>query len=209
MSALKEQLRLLGQFLQSDFRRTLWGCALILTAAVALGAVLGLLSPEAVDMVLAQFMAMVEESGIIDSAGNLSPFGLLTNNWTAMLVAVLYGFIPFLYLPALTLASNGLLVGLMAAWYHSGGISMGYYLAGILPHGVFELPALVLASACGVYLCRNMGRLVVGGPGRVPMVELLCGLLRVLLLTVMPLTVAAAFIDAYVTPAVMALFLPG
>ena len=111
MSALKEQLRLLGQFLQSDFRRTLWGCALILTAAVALGAVLGLLSPEAVDMVLAQFMAMVEESGVIDSAGNLSPFGLLTNNWTAMLVAVLYGFIPFLYLPALTLASNGLLVG--------------------------------------------------------------------------------------------------
>ena len=41
------------------------------------------------------------------------------------------------------------------------------------------------------------------------MVELLCGLLRVLLLTVMPLTVAAAFIEAYVTPAVMALFLAG
>ena len=41
------------------------------------------------------------------------------------------------------------------------------------------------------------------------LLELLCGLLRVLLLTVMPLTVAAAFIEAYVTPAVMALFLAG
>ena len=209
MRALREQLRLLKQLLQTDFRRVLLGCALALTAAIALGAALGLLSPETVDMVLAQFMAMIEDSGVMDSAGNLSPFGLLTNNWTAMLAAVLYGFVPFLYLPALTLASNGLLVGLMAAWYHSSGIPMGIYLAGILPHGIFELPALVLASACGVHLCRNMCRLVTGGQGRVPIVELLSGLLRVLLLIIMPLTVAAAFIEAYVTPAVMALFLAG
>ena len=109
----------------------------------------------------------------------------------------------------LILFSNAFLIGAMGAYYRINGMPLSVFLAGILPHGVFELPALVLASACGVYLCRNMGRLVVGGPGRVPMVELLCGLLRVLLLTVMPLTVAAAFIEAYVTPAVMAFFLAG
>ena len=207
MSALKEHLHLLGQFLQTDFRKILLGCALAMAAAVLLGFLLGYLSPEAVNMVLEQFMAMVEESGIMDSAGNLSPFGLLTNNWTAMLIAVIYGFVPFLYLPVFTLAVNSMLIGLMAAWYQSSGFSMGLFLAGILPHGIFELPALVIASACGVCLCRNMCRLVTSSPNRVPMVELLSDLLRVMLLMVLPMTVAAAFLEAYVTPVVMALFM--
>ena len=207
MSALKEQLHLLGQFLRSDFKKVLLGCALAMAGAILLGAVLGFLSPEAVNMVLEQFMAMVEEAGVMDSAGNLSPFGLLTNNWTAMLVSVVYGFVPFLFLPVLTLVSNGALVGLMAAWYQSSGLSLGLFLAGTLPHGVFELPALIIASACGVCLCRNMCRLVTSSPNRLPMVELLSDLLRVLLLVVMPMTVAAAFIEAYVTPVVMALFM--
>ena len=152
-------------------------------------------------------LAMIEDAGVVDSAGNLSPFGLLTNNWTAMLTAALYGFVPFLFLPLLSIAVNGLLMGLLAAWYHSNGISLGLYLAGILPHGIFELPALLLSDACGVCLCRNMCRLVVSSPKRTPMVELLCDLLRVMLLIVLPMTVAAAFIEAYVTPVVMALFM--
>ena len=79
--------------------------------------------------------------------------------------------------------------------------------AGILPHGIFELPALVLSIACGVYLCRNMCRLVTSSPRRVPMVALLGDLLRVLVVLVAPMTVAAAFIECYVTPVIMGLFL--
>ena len=84
---------------------------------------------------------------------------------------------------------------------------MVLYLAGILPHGIFELPALLISAACGVCLCRNMSRLVTSSPKRVPMVELLSDLLRVMLLIVLPMTVAAAFIEAYVTPLVMSLFM--
>ena len=207
MNALKEQLSLLGQFLRTDFRKVFIGCLLAMALAIVLGFVVGSLSPETVNTVLEQFMAMVEDAGIMDSDGNISPFGLLTNNWSAMLLAVVYGFVPFLFLPAISIVSNGLLIGLLAAWYHSNGISMGLYLAGILPHGIFELPALVIAAACGVCLCRNMGRIVTSSPQRVPMVELLSSLLRVLLFLVMPMTVLAAFLEAYVTPIVMALFL--
>lgn len=207
MSMLHEHVRLLGQFLRTDFKKIALLCALAMLAAIVLGFALGLLSPETVDMALTQFMAMIEDAGVVDSAGNLSPFGLLTNNWTAMLTAALYGFVPFLFLPLLSIAVNGLLMGLLAAWYHSNGISLGLYLAGILPHGIFELPALLLSAACGVCLCRNMCRLVVSSPKRTPMVELLCDLLRVMLLIVLPMTVAAAFIEAYVTPVVMALFM--
>lgn len=207
MSAVKEQVSLLGQFLRSDFRRIFFGCLLAMALAIALGFALGLASPETVNQVLEQFMAMVEDAGIMDSVGNISPFGLLTNNWSAMLLAVVYGFVPFLYLPAISIVSNGLLIGLLAAWYHSSGISMGLYLAGILPHGIFELPALIIAAACGVCLCRNMSRMVTSSPRKIPMVELLSDLLRVLLFLIMPMTVAAAFLEAYVTPVIMALFL--
>lgn len=207
MNALKEQLSLLGQFLRTDFRKVFIGCLLAMALAIILGFVVGSLSPETVNTVLEQFMAMVEDAGIMDSDGNISPFGLLTNNWSAMLLAVVYGFVPFLFLPAISIVSNGLLIGLLAAWYHGNGISMGLYLAGILPHGIFELPALVIAAACGVCLCRNMSRIATSSPWRVPMVELLSNLLRVLLFLVMPMTVVAAFLEAYVTPIVMALFL--
>lgn len=207
MNALKEQLSLLGQFLRTDFRKVFIGCLLAMALSIILGFVVGSLSPETVNTVLEQFMAMVEDAGIMDSDGNISPFGLLTNNWSAMLLAVVYGFVPFLFLPAISIVSNGLLIGLLAAWYHGNGISMGLYLAGILPHGIFELPALVIAAACGVCLCRNMSRIVTSSPRRVPMVELLSNLLRVLLFLVMPMTVVAAFLEAYVTPIVMALFL--
>ena len=124
-----------------------------------------------------------------------------------MLVSALYGFIPFLFLPLLSLVTNGVLLGVMAALYQVNGQSMLLLAAGLLPHGVFELPAIVISISCGVRLCRNMCRLVTSNPDRVPLVELGEDLLRVLVLLVAPMTVAAAFVECYVTPAVMGLFM--
>jgi len=87
------------------------------------------------------------------------------------------------------------------------GISLLAYLAGILPHGIFEIPALVFSIACGVYLCRNMCRMVTNHPGKAPLLAVLEDLLRVMVMIVAPLTVAAAFVECYVTPVIMALFL--
>ena len=83
----------------------------------------------------------------------------------------------------------------------------GLYLAALLPHGIFELAALVLAAACGVYLCRNIGRLVTNSPKKIPAVELLTDLLRVLVMVIAPLTAAAAFIESYITPVIASLFM--
>ena len=99
------------------------------------------------------------------------------------------------------------LLGMMAVIYLANDLSLAAYLAGILPHGIFELPALVLSISCGVCLCRNMCRLVTGSDRRIPMVELLSDLLRVMLLVVLPLTVLAAVMECYVTPVVMGLFM--
>ena len=205
MSWLGEQVALLRAFLRTDYRRMLGFCALGMLGAVVLGTVIGLAAPEVVLKTLDAFMAQMEQTGVVDEGGNFSVFVLLMNNWRAMLLSAAYGFIPFLFLPLVSLLTNGLLLGLLASLFLSSGALLPY-LAGILPHGIFEIPAIVLSIACGMLLCRNMCRLVTGSPKRQPMVELLGDLLRVILLLVMPLTVAAAVVECYVTPLAMGLF---
>lgn len=207
MSWLKEQAVLLGDFLRGGFRRTVGLCALGMLLAVVMGVGTGLLFPEESTQVINFFMEQVEESGTINEQGEMSVFALLMNNWRAMLVSALYGLIPFLFLPLLSLLYNGLLLGILAVLLQSRDVSILTYLAGILPHGIFELPALVLSVACGVALCRNMCRMVTGSPQKVPFMVLAEDLLRVLVLVIAPLTVAAAFVECYVTPVVMALFM--
>ncbi len=206
MSWLKEQGSLLRRFLRGDFRKTVGMCALGMALAALLGVGAGLLFPEQAWQALNAFMEQAEQSGVVDAEGELSVFALLMNNWRAMLTSAAYGFVPFLYLPVLSLAMNGMLLGLLAAIFVAGGASLAVYLAGILPHGVFELPALILSVACGVSLCRNMCRMVVSSPDRIPILELLEDLLRVLVLVIAPLTAAAAFVECYVTPVVMGWF---
>lgn len=207
MSWLREQCSLLGEFMRSDFRRYLFWCAVGLTAAFALGLGAAAVRPDLAETALDAFAQQVEQAGVLDGEGGMSVFALLMNNWRAMLLSAAYGFIPFLFLPVISLLTNGALLGIMASFYLANGMSMLLFLAGILPHGVFELPSLVLSIACGACLCVNMCRLVTSSPKRTPMVELLGDLLRVLVLLVAPMTVAAAFIECYVTPVVMGLFL--
>lgn len=206
MSFIKEQCSLLSKFWRTDFGRLPLWCLLGLFISLLGGIAMGLMSPETVGAALASFQKVIESKGVIDSQGNLSVFSLLLNNWIAMLTSAAYGFLPFFFLPAISLGANGFLIGMMAAWYISNGFSMALFAALLLPHGVFELAALVLSVSCGVYLCWNINRLIIGSSNSLPMVELLENLLRVLLFLVAPLTVVAAFIEAYITPLIAALF---
>ena len=206
MSWTREQAALLRTFLRTGFRRTVLWCGLGMAAAGVLGFAAAQIRPGLAEELINAFREQVTQSGVVDEEGAMSVFALLMNNWRAMLLTAMYGFIPFLFLPLISLLVNGALLGIMASYYMTHGMSMLLFLAGILPHGVLELPALVLSIACGVQLCRNMCLLVTSSPRRVPMVELLGDLLRVMVLLVAPMTVAAALIECYVTPAVMWLF---
>ena len=207
MSWLTEQFAFLKDFLRTDFRRVLLYCTFGMLGAAVLGGIIAAIEPETVLRILDSFMEQVEEAGVIDEEGNMSVLSLLTNNWTAMLFSACYGFIPFLFLPLVSLLANGSLLGMLAVIYHTGGVSLLAYLAGILPHGIFEIPALMLSVTCGVCLCRNMCRMLLHSDKQIPLVELLSDLLRVLLLVVLPLTVLAAVMECYVTPWVMGLFI--
>lgn len=204
MSVLREQYGLLARFLRTDFPRLVLVCALVLLAGAALGGALAAQSPESVEAAAGLLVEQAQSAGVVDGNGETSVFGLLAHNWTAMLLSAACGLVPFVFLSALTAAVNGAVVGMLAVWYAMNGLSLRLFCAGLLPHGVFELPALLLSTACGVALCRNLCRLAAGSERRTPMAELLSDLLRVLLLLVLPLTVCAAVTEAKITPAVMA-----
>jgi len=207
MNAICEQYQLLGKFLCTSFRKCIVLCTVGLIAAAFFGALVALIFPETIENTLEYFSTMVEDAGIMNEDGSISVFALLFNNWWAMLISAAYGLIPFIFLPMLSLITNGLILGVFGMFYVQNGLGLLPYLAGILPHGILELPALVLSIACGVYLCLNMNRRILGSSKKIPMVELLGDLLRVILLLVAPMVVAAAFIECYVTPLIMGLFL--
>jgi len=207
MSWLKDQFIQLGKFLRTDFRKTVLWCAAGMVIAGILGFGFSLFSPDAAMSAIQNFMEQIAQSGVIDEEGQMSVFALLMNNWRAMLVSTLYGLIPFLFLPLVSLLTNGLLVGVMFGIYQANGLSLLTLLAGLVPHGVFEIPALVLSIACGVKLCRNMCLLATSSPQRVPFLALAEDLLRVLVLVIAPLTMVAAFMECYVTPIVMGWFM--
>ena len=207
MTRIKEQLELLRKFLKTDFRKMIRWTAIAMVLFTLFSFVVGLVSPVAVENALNAFTNSTLQAGIVDDAGNLLLFPLLANNWRAMIITALYGLAPFIYLPIMSLALNSALLGVMAGYYQTSGLSLAAFVAGVLPHGIFELPALVLSVSCGVYLCRQVSFWFIRYDQRTPVPKVLEDLLRVMLFLVLPLSAAAAVMEVYVTPAIMGLFL--
>ena len=70
---------------------------------------------------------------------------------------------------------------------------------GVLPHGIFEITALILSAALGLYLCRAVTTaLLKKQKGAVSAAVSRCG--QTLLLWILPPLVVAAVIETYVTP---------
>ena len=202
---MKRQLRALADFWRAQFGHFVCITAIAFLAILVLSYVAGLLFPGLCTSVVDYFSEIMASSGIMDDTGAVSPLGLFGNNLRATLATMLYGFIPFLYLPALSLGVNAIVLGVMAAYYTHNGISLLVFLSGILPHGIFEIPALLLSMASGLCLCKNINTYIRKNEKGV-MKPLLLNLLRVACL-LLPLLAVAAVLEAYVTPLVMSLFL--
>ena len=144
---------------------------------------------------------------LTDGAGNLSPLLLLANNLRACAVTMLYGLIPFVRLPALALGVNAVLLGGLAACYAATDTTMLLYAAGLLPHGIFELPAMILAFSMGLYTCGHLTRRCRRDPAALPLGACLGLAARLLVFLLLPLLILAALTESYVTPLAAGLFL--
>ena len=154
-------------------------------------------------------MGVLEQA--IDSAGLSSvtetrdmAAAIFANNLTAAFSAILWGLVPFAYLAAFPLGFNFFLIGALGAYYVRSGSSLGVYLVGILPHGIFELPALILSCALGLLICRT-GTEKLRKRSDVSFLRRVLDCNRVFLSFVAPLLLVAALVEAYITPALLKL----
>ncbi len=132
---------------------------------------------------------------------DISAPALFLHNLQAVLTIGLLGLFSFSVLGMIAYLINVGAIGVLLGLFDLMGQSPWLILAaGILPHGVFEIPALVLSSAAvlqlGVVLVTpQMGKTI----GEV-LIEAVAHWARVIVGLVIPLLAVAAIIEVYVTP---------
>lgn len=207
MNWLKEQNRRTSQLVRGDFSSQLWMTAVAFAALVVLGFILGFVLEDFAAQFVSYFTNSIADSGVMDEDGTIHLLPLLYNNLRAAAFTILYGFIPFIFLPALSLGINALLIGAFAAYYLANGMSMLYFFAGIIPHGIFEFPALIISIALGLYLCQAVNDYTRHNTkGSVK--ACLIGIARVYCLRALPLFTVASLIECYITPLIVSFISP-
>jgi uncharacterized membrane protein SpoIIM required for sporulation/ABC-type transport system involved in multi-copper enzyme maturation permease subunit len=142
--------------------------------------------------------------GLVQARQHLSASFILLNNLRATLVVFVGGLVSFSVLGVMAYMANVGLVGAVLGVFSLIGYSPGQlFTAGILPHGVFEIPALMLTTAAVL----RMGAVLVTpqtgkSMGQVTL-EVVADCAKIFVGLVFPLLVVAAFIEAYITPSIL------
>ena len=137
-------------------------------------------------------------------SGHLSAPFLFFNNTRSMAVIFLAGMFSFSVLGVLFYMINVALIGGVYALLQLLGVApLPIFLAGVLPHGIFELPALLIGSAVVLYIGaalvtpqngRSMGEVII---------ELMADWAKIFVGLVVPLLAVAALVEAYITPGIL------
>ncbi|MCR5134996.1 MAG: stage II sporulation protein M [Clostridiales bacterium] len=206
MHFIGRQYKETWRFIGKDLRWIFLGTIVFFIAFIVLTDLFFNNHPEEMKQVIDTFSATVEE---ISPDGEISAPHLFLNNLRACAVAVLLGLIPFLFVTALTLIANAAVMGAVGAMYRMTGRSVAVmYLAGILPHGIFELPAILLSISMGLYICYCLvKRICEGRYNRGIVKKALANSLRTFLCLIVPLLAVAALIETYVTPILLTHFI--
>jgi len=156
------------------------------------------------DARLKEMLQAVRGVLINDGSGSYSTGMLFWHNLRAELVMLLLGIFSFGVLSILAFIGNFALIGAVLGILPALGISPWLvFVSGILPHGILELPSVILLSAAVL----NMGlRLVTPEAGRSigeTMIVTFADVIKILLAICIPLLILAALIEANITPNIL------
>ena len=209
MNIVFRPTRLNRDFLRQEFLPMLRTCFEAFLILCAIFAAMTFLLPDFVRAYLTLIEELIASLGLETGTTSWQIFStIFSNNVRATVVTVFYGYLPFLFYPALTLGSNALsITALGISYVQDGLLSPAAFFAGILPHGIFEIPALIIACAIGLCNCRFITRMVLKKPMQTEPRAQLVMLSRLYFILVLPLLLIAAAVEAFVTPYIMALFL--
>jgi peptidoglycan/LPS O-acetylase OafA/YrhL/uncharacterized membrane protein SpoIIM required for sporulation len=138
------------------------------------------------------------------SSGNFSlidlAIGIFVNNvlncFAAMILGIFLGVAPLVFI-----ISNGMTLGcfMSAALPET---SVLYIMAGSIPHGLFEIPAILLSSAIGLKLGYSLIRSIIGKKGLVREIR---KSLRAFIYLILPIIAIAAVVETFITLPVLSI----
>lgn len=140
---------------------------------------------------------------MLEPAKNYSSFKLFSfiffKNLIVALVCVLLGII-FGIIPVLIILINGLILGIVS-FIILEQFNAFVLMAGILPHGIFEIPALIFSAASGVWLWRSVWKRLLYDQGELKKEFL--SIIKFFILVIMPMLAIAALIETFITPYIL------
>ena len=171
---------------------------LVAVCLFGIGIVLGLTAQDTIANFLAEDLAALQELG-----ASLGPFKVTTaififiKNISAVLLSFIFSPILCL-LPILALVLNGWLLSFVSAIVAQEK-SLGFVLAALLPHGIFELPALIIGEAAALSFGTMVIMALISKERRKLLLPNLKQNLRYIMVACV-LLVPAAIIETYVSP---------
>jgi stage II sporulation protein M len=142
---------------------------------------------------------------IVDSLGSLGPVALILfiflNNAIKALISMVLGII--VGLPTLFfVGTNGFIIGVTIAALHSH-VGYGIIAASLVPHGIIEIPILLLTSALGLKIGAESVRFLTGQVSSVK--SHLVRSLQIYVKWVLACLFVAAIIEVLITPLIISL----
>ena len=167
----------------------------------AVGNLQGYLDAARPDQMVEIQKQLIRASDFSDVSRELTAPYLFLHNFEATLLIGFFGLFSFGVLGVILYLVNTTVIGLLLGLFQLMGYApVPLALAGILPHGIFEIPALLLS--CAVILQSGLV-LVTPQAGRTIgeiLIEALADWSRVLVGLVIPLLAIAAYIESHITP---------
>jgi uncharacterized membrane protein SpoIIM required for sporulation len=147
------------------------------------------------------FVTGVEEVGAIRFFSIQGAWTIFFHNLRAITLASLLGIFSFGVLGIISLILPFSIIGYFTAVAGQTGLSPWVFLLGfVAPHGILEIPAIILAGALiirlGLVLVTPNEQYTIGESW----IRTLADWTRIMLLVVVPLLLGAAFLEVYLTP---------
>jgi uncharacterized membrane protein SpoIIM required for sporulation/ABC-type transport system involved in multi-copper enzyme maturation permease subunit len=156
------------------------------------------------DNLEADFMSGIQ---YLDAVRFFSVDGVSTiwlHNLRAITLATVVGLFTFGVFGILIIALPFILIGYFTATVASIGVSPWIFFAAfILPHGILEIPAIILAGAAVLRLGATLTAPAKGRTMSEALVESLADWTRIMLTLVAPLLLIAAVLEVYITPRIV------
>jgi stage II sporulation protein M len=177
--------------------------ALIFIIAVLIGILMGYFEPEITKNFLITLLNALRSSHI-----EKTTISIFLNNFRAALITYTGGVIAII--PAFELFYNGLVYGSFLGYFTHGGVISNYgvstptdFLIYTIPHGIFEIPALIISGTAGFRLTTMMISVINSILRKKPFNESYWKLKDSLILFALSIVLffIAAIIEANITPA--------